>query len=131
MQEVVSRAPPHGRRHTQRRTRVELSSRGSCETPPGRSGSCCLCRDPGLTPCRRKPSDGRCSTGVGPHGSPPGQNSSAFIEFCQDKIQEHSTTFQGLNFSIQGLFERAQINLLSCKLNVLINIVVSVVDKCR
>ena len=53
-----------------------------------------------------------------------------FVGFCQNKIQGHSRTFQGLNFRIQGLFEWAQMNLLTCTLNVLINIVASAVDVC-
>ena len=54
-----------------------------------------------------------------------------FLGFCQDKIQGHSSTFQGLNLRILGLSEQGQINFLMCKLNVLINIFASVVDKCR
>ena len=42
-----------------------------------------------------------------------------------NKIQGHSRPFQGLNFRIQGLFEWAQINLLTGTLNVLINIFAS------
>ena len=53
---------------------------------------------------------------------------SGFVGFCQNKIQGHSRTFQGLNFRIQGLFEWAQINLLTRTLSVLINIVASAVD---
>ena len=56
---------------------------------------------------------------------------SGFLGFCQDKIQGHSSTFQGLNLTIQGLSEWGQMNLLMCKLKVLINIFASVVDKCR
>ena len=41
---------------------------------------------------------------------------------CQDKIQGHSSSFQGLNFSIQGLFECGKINLLTCKFNVRITL---------
>ena len=44
-----------------------------------------------------------------------------FLGFCQDKIQGHSSTFQGLS----------EMNLLMCKLNVLINSIESVVDECR
>ena len=34
-----------------------------------------------------------------------------FLGFSQDKIQGHSSTFQGLNFRIQGLFGWGQMNL--------------------
>ena len=54
-----------------------------------------------------------------------------FLGFCQDKIQGHSSTIEGLNSRIQGLSERGQMNLLMSKLNVLINMFASVVDKCR
>ena len=50
-----------------------------------------------------------------------------FIGFCQDKLQGHSSTFQGLNFKIQGLFEWGTDYLLN---GVLITISASVVDKC-
>ena len=44
---------------------------------------------------------------------------------CQDKIQGHSSTFQGPNFIIQGHYEWGQMNLLTCKIRR-----ASVVDKC-
>ena len=48
---------------------------------------------------------------------------SGFVRFCQDKIQGHSSTFQGLNFRIQGHFEWGQMNqntlLLICLLPLL------------
>ena len=47
--------------------------------------------------------------------------------------EQNSRTFKdisGLNFRIQGLFEWAQMNLLTCTLNVLINIVASAVGEC-
>ena len=53
-----------------------------------------------------------------------------FVVFCWNKTQGYSSTFQGLNFSFQGLFYRRQMNLLMWKLRVLINIVVSVVHEC-
>ena len=46
-------------------------------------------------------------------------------------LSEHnSRTFQGLNFRIQGIFEWAHINLLTCTLTVLINTFASAVDEC-
>ena len=57
-------------------------------------------------------------------------NVTGFIGFCQNKIQGHSRTFQGLNIRIHGLFEWAQMNHLTCTLNVLINIFASAVDEC-
>ena len=53
-----------------------------------------------------------------------------FVGVCQNKIQGDSRTFQGLNFRIQGLFEWAQMSLLTCTLNILIKNVVSAVDEC-
>ena len=45
------------------------------------------------------------------------------------RIFKYSRTFQGLNFSFQQLFDRGQIKLLTCKLNFLFNVIVSVVDE--
>ena len=44
--------------------------------------------------------------------------------------EQNSRTFQGLNFRIQGLFEWAQMNLLTCTLNALINIFAYAIDEC-
>ena len=55
---------------------------------------------------------------------------SGFVLFCWDNTQGYLSTFQGLDFGIQGLFDRKQTNLLMCKLNILIKIAVSVVDEC-
>ena len=48
-----------------------------------------------------------------------------FIGFCQDKIQGHSSTFQGQNFKIQELFKSIDVQI-----NRPFNIFASVEDKC-
>ena len=52
--------------------------------------------------------------------------STGFVGLCQNKIQGHSRTFQGLNFRSQGLFEWAQINLLMCTLTLLLLLLMNV-----
>ena len=50
---------------------------------------------------------------------------SVFVGFVRIKFKDIQVDFK--NFRIQGLFERGQMNLLKCKLNVLINIFASAV----